>query len=930
MGLLIHAVAMDIDTGKDAVGASKMIEDCEHGAVSTELHGWVRLRGITGQQTGKPESGGLGAEIEQTRQALKQLRLRGLKTCVMLRWPGDWQGRNYLPKDLREAHENGRKLGAAYGDLVDAWEVDNEPDLGFVPEAAENYVAFLKATYLGIWCGIAETKVKPETGRSAPRGDDEANLKSEGSGTVAAASHFDGLTALSGSKGSRSSEAHRLEADATKSSSPSGPRAASSSARWAPDSIGLQPQPDCAISASRLRQVSSLSSPLVLMAPLGLPPGPWLERFAANDGFSYTDAFNYHYYGYAEDFTSVYQQHERAVTELTTALLKAETGKLKAEGSDNSSKHGSTPQLSAFSSQVSPTFVQKNLPVFLTEVGYGMLGKGTRDTKEGRLRQWRWFKSVGEQVASLRIEAPMAFYLPPYLEYDMLEFGLTMRPSAGRTEDGGRRTVAKTEGWTAGGIEYTPEDFAEPGNPQLSGFRSQVSPSPWMQQIGKVIGGNEVTPALAWWFAARGEARKPAGSEINSGLSSQVSGLSDGSRSWSVTTVKPSPIVIDFINGEGLSFVKRYNGSFVVGRSPRTAGNAEGSKRTPLPPEDKPEAPSTLPRKEEFIILVRAANGNLYEVYPKRPAMPDWQTYSESQGNFTMAFYGRAELPWRFQGNRPASLVVVMYPTQLPATYEFRRLQLLRIGEMQRPEAGRGALPEDDEASLRPDAYRYGQGKVVLYNFSDREISGRLLLPAGVECVDPDTLSGGPEFRLMPNERREVPVLVKVPGVRFKRFEALIRFVPDDPGVPPARFLTVFMPGIGGMKATVVAGLLPPFGTRSVEPGPNSQDSMANNRSRIVQRRRATEEAPMLEQGAGSVKRGADDRESITNPHGFAFAQQGAKVERTPDGFTVTVSETPPGKQQRVEVEIPWPEGLGFDEDEFLSLDHRLGNPLKP
>jgi hypothetical protein len=46
-----------------------------------------------------------------------------------------------------------------------------------------------------------------------------------------------------------------------------------------------------------------------------------------------------------------------------------------------------------------------------------------------------------------------------------------------------------------------------------------------------------------------------------------------------------------------------------------------------------------------------------------------------------MAFYGRAALPWRFKENKPASLVVVMYPKSLPATYEFRRPQLIKFGK---------------------------------------------------------------------------------------------------------------------------------------------------------------------------------------------------------------------------------------------------------
>jgi hypothetical protein len=157
--------------------------------------------------------------VAETRVALAKLRERGLKTCVLLRWPAkDWKVA-YLPKNLREVYENGRKLGAAYGDLIDVWEIDNEPDLGAVPEAAERYTAFLKATYLGIKAGALEAQ---RTGSGQRRTDD----------------------------GRRTADGREQQA------------------------------------------------PLVLMGSLGLPPGPWLERFAANDGFSYTDGFNYHYYGY--------------------------------------------------------------------------------------------------------------------------------------------------------------------------------------------------------------------------------------------------------------------------------------------------------------------------------------------------------------------------------------------------------------------------------------------------------------------------------------------------------------------------------------------------------------------------------------------------------------------------------------------------------
>ncbi len=885
---------------------------------------WLRLRGVA-----VPEPTGQQAEdgVKGTRLALQKLRSAGLHSCVLLRWPsGDWH-KDYLPQDLRMAFEFGRKLGAAYGDLVDAWEVDNEPDLGFVPEAAERYAAFLKATSLGLKAGVAETGRKPEGG----------NLKPEVSGKDSS------LPVL------------RSIGEGGKS----------------------QPPPRV---------------PLVIMAALGLPPGPWLERFAANDGFSYTDGYNYHYYGYAEDFTGVYRQHERAVTELTTARWKPETGNLKPEGSEtnsgqllplpgwrptqSASGHSSampsppigsvrsqvstfsaTPQVSGFSSQVSPDSVQKSLPVFLTEIGYGMLGKSTRDTKEGRLRQWRWFKSVGEQATDLRIEAPMAFQVPPYLERDVLEFGLTVPP---RTDPQKPETGnLKPEGWIAGGIKYTAKDFAakpesgrsgcrgdgeanlppSPGlrrtgkpeiseNPQVSGLKSQVSyPAPWMELIGEEIGGNQITPALAQWMALRAKNKELGGKETKN--KEPLTSNSGESRSWTVTTSATSPVVIDFITGEGLQPLKRYNGSFVMGKEPLAPRRPETGNLKPEGDKqlDKLKAASSQlkARSEEFTLHIRTANGNLYEVYPTRQATPEWQTYLEQHDNFTMSFYGRAEPPWRFKDNRPVSLVVVMYPKQLPATYEFRRVQLLRLGKGGHEKAQEGTKTITQDPLTKN---RYGSGRILIYNFSDKTITGRLILPEGVatkrheesqkEINYTDTL-----LTLQPQERREIEVEITVAAERFERTKALITFTPSDASVPPARFVTEFFPALEGLQTTVVAELLqqkPETGNLNPEllnpqvSGLKSQVSAFTNRDIIANRPRATEEAPSI--SSSGLRSQVSGFES--------FAQQGAQVERTSDGLRITVTSTPPGKEQRVEVEIPWPEGQEFPTSSFLSLDYRL------
>ncbi|MBL9218361.1 MAG: hypothetical protein JNG82_07730 [Opitutaceae bacterium] len=768
VGLLtVSARALDIDSGMDAIQLEKTLSSSQLSAFSSQpsLHDWVRLRGID-----------LG-KVPETRGALLNLRAEGIKTCVFLRRAAkDWKV-SYLPADLREVYEQGCKLGAAYGDLVDAWEVDNEPDLGFVPESAERYTAFLKTMYLGLQRGIAEAQ-------------------------------------------------HRVAGSAQRVVAPK---------RLEP---GTQPP----------------QSPLVVMGSLGLPPGPWLERFAANDGFAYTDAYNYHYYGYADDFTGVYHQHEAAASEL-----------------------------SALNSQLS-TAVIKSLPVFMTEIGYGMLGKGARHTKAGRLRQWRWFKSVGEQIASLRPEAPMAFYLPPYLEYDTSEYGLTV-PAIQRTAGGEQRTAPSKETFRAGGIQYEPGDFGA------------AMSEPWMAQIGTDIGGNQVTPALAQWLAMRRSAPSPV-----------------NSRPWTVTTNTPSPIVIDFLPGAGLSHVKRYNGSFVTGREPPAPRKPETGEPGPGGPKPKPPAP---PQSEEFIVQVRTQNGNLYEVYPTRQATPDWQRFLEPGDNFTMAFYGRAALPWRFKDNKPASLVVVMYPKSLPATYEFRRPQLIKLSAPS-PQLSAG--------------FRYGQGTVVLYNFSDKPVTGRLVLP---ECSTTEHTehtesktsanSASSMLKLLPNERREVPVSIKVPWDSYARIEVPVTFVPEVASIPSARYLTALIPDIGGMPANQITDLLATA---------NRQLTTANG-DFVATRPRAAEEAPMTEQraeGQAPSARSNSPEPLSSSPYALTpFVQPGAQLSalssQLSDTFTITVTALPPGKPQRIELEIPWADGLIFPEDEFLSLEFRLFQP---
>ncbi len=55
----------------------------------------------------------------------------------------------------------------------------------------------------------------------------------------------------------------------------------------------------------------TIGRPIVLMGALALPPGPWLERAAANGLFDYTDAVNFHFYGLARDLPGVIDAHRQ-------------------------------------------------------------------------------------------------------------------------------------------------------------------------------------------------------------------------------------------------------------------------------------------------------------------------------------------------------------------------------------------------------------------------------------------------------------------------------------------------------------------------------------------------------------------------------------------------------------------------------------------
>ena len=687
-------------------------------------HGtWMRVRGLVDPEREQP---GDIRTVAGDRAALQALRARKIKTSVHLRWsPAVWiqgvraGGGHRLPLDLREVHQTGLRMGATYGDLVDVWEIENEPDIGFVHENPETYAAFQKAVYLGLKLGAERSEL-------GARGSEGAWLeRKRGWGAGGRGAEFGG------------------------------------------------PRP-----------------PRVIMAPLALPPGPFLARLWDNGLASYTDGFNYHYYGYAEDFTGVYRQFERAVADLGARSLE-----------------GGTHQA---------------WPVFITEYGYGQLDAAARDTVTGRVRQWRWFADVAKQVRDLRIEGPMAFYWNPYYEAELNEFGLLM--AGGEAPQGGN---------------FSPADFGA----------QRVEP--WMERIGKKVGSWQVSPALAymWSYAERNGYRPRAWSvevapaspvvvDLVAGqdmVQAKASGgylLRGASVEWtpkSVRTGRAKWVLYNFsaeaISGrlvieepslaaggeEGIitlaagerrevpvsltipgerwarhalrarfvpsdagvapavfttalypgrdgmvvtrvadfDFPVNVRGQEALAARPRATGEpamhangrwlaTEGTRVEEvdgggwrfhvdaMPAEALRPAMVELPVPEGFSfeagtllrlerrrgagerqaasgervdvdlarrkpragaagdtmdVYFRTQNGNLYQTWPRLRVTSDWRSYVEDAENFTMAFFGRAELPWRFADNKPVALVFFLRPAELPAVFEVRGAEIVRLAE---------------------------------------------------------------------------------------------------------------------------------------------------------------------------------------------------------------------------------------------------------
>ena len=94
---------------------------------------------------------------ERIRASYRMENLAGLQLLAFsqdIRVAGTREG--FFPDDLRKVFSEGLRLGRDYAAIVSAWELPNEPDLGWWPDMPDRYAAHAKALYLGLKTGAHE------------------------------------------------------------------------------------------------------------------------------------------------------------------------------------------------------------------------------------------------------------------------------------------------------------------------------------------------------------------------------------------------------------------------------------------------------------------------------------------------------------------------------------------------------------------------------------------------------------------------------------------------------------------------------------------------------------------------------------------------------------------------------------------------------
>jgi hypothetical protein len=141
--------------------------------------------------------------------------------------------------------------------------------------------------------------------------------------------------------------------------------------------LGIKSESESEGESERGKAEGAARAPLVLMGALALPPGPWLERAARNGLLDYTDAYNFHFYGFADDLAGVIRAHEAFAAKWVDLRTRTIVGSDLVSGPDDSGR--SARKARPYDSNGGPSFASEALsvskfqlsdfPVWITECG---------------------------------------------------------------------------------------------------------------------------------------------------------------------------------------------------------------------------------------------------------------------------------------------------------------------------------------------------------------------------------------------------------------------------------------------------------------------------------------------------------------------------------------------------------------------------------
>ncbi len=161
----------------------------------------------------------------------------------------------------------------------------------------------------------------------------------------------------------------------------------------------------------------------VLMGAVGLPPGPWLERAAANGLYAYADAANIHFYGLAPELRGAIAAHRAFIRE----HVSLEGREPRSAGRLARHEHGWQGPRPWGSKRPEPLNRRADaLPIWITECGINMVTQEDFNDSERRAAQHDF--TVETALTAWR-EPDVAVFMPFVLVWKKDGHTMTMSPT---------------------------------------------------------------------------------------------------------------------------------------------------------------------------------------------------------------------------------------------------------------------------------------------------------------------------------------------------------------------------------------------------------------------------------------------------------------------------------------------------------------------